>query len=477
MKLPPLPDGRCGVLHIETKATLPAALVKHIVGISRPDTAREVDRAVYNLASNLPLARETIKDYLSTPRRGRRPKFVACFLLAGPSHYEGPHAWDWPQEDAWATRAVEFLQIVAGPRGVLATADLHRDETAPHIHSMMVPVCEDGRISWSQQQKEALVRLGLAKPGQKFKYGQPYELLQEAFYEYVSRPFGLGRGERGSKAKHQRPDRIKAQATKEGYARDRLRQQEEALEETREQMEFEADMARRKNQMVQAQTARGEELLTRQVEELREGKRTRVRVIEALDETKNGLQTECGILEAKRDELQDDVEKREGEKRSAAQLEARLEDMRQKWIAEHAAALNARKEGKAEGRKEMEQKVKHNELLTGRMAHAIVIEFDEAAKAYEQGLQAGRKDFAESLEKSIEPSLQGLFSDEVKHLLNCAKDSVLDPDKWTRPILEWFDGWYVDRKRAFDVFIGVPGAEDESAKRPPQLPGRSGRER
>ena len=194
------------------------------------------------------------------------------------------------------------------------------------------------------------------------------------------------------------------------------------------------------------------------------------------DTLREGLKTECGTLEAKRDELQDDVEKREGEKKSAAQLEVRLEDMRTKWIAANTAALNARKEGKAEGRKEMQATVDHHQKITDRLAHAIILEFDEAPKVYEQGLRAGRKDLAESLEKSIEPSLQDLFSDEVKHLFHCARESVLGPE-WTRPILEWFDGWYAQRKRAFDVFMGVPGAEDESAKRSPQLPGRSGRER
>ena len=84
MDLPPLPEGRCGVLQIQTKPTLAAALVRHIIGIKRPDTAREVERAVYNLASNLPLARDTISDYLAARRRGRRPKFIVCLLFAGP---------------------------------------------------------------------------------------------------------------------------------------------------------------------------------------------------------------------------------------------------------------------------------------------------------------------------------------------------------------------------------------------------------
>ena len=483
MDFPPLPEGRCGVLQIQKKATLADALVKHIIGINRPDTVRDVERAVYNLASNLPLAKETIKDYLAERRRGRRPDFVTCFVFAGPSHYEGPHKWDWEDEEAWVDRVMEFLKLVAGPRAVQASTDLHRDETSPHVHSMLVPVCEDGRISWTQLQKEALVRLGVAKPGQKFGYGQTYELLQDAFYEFVSRPFGLGRGERGSEAKHTPPDRVKAVEIKEGYARDRRQRAEADIEETREQAEFEADMARREKLLQEAEAERlaglnseAEQLLWRQARTMLAGKEETKREKAQWDTLREGLKTECGTLEAKRDELQDDVEKREGEKKSAAQLEVRLEDMRKKWIAANTAALNARKEGKAEGRKEMQATVDHHQKITGRLVHAIVREFDEAAKAYEQGLRAGRKDFAESLEKSIEPSLQGLFSDEVKHLFHCARESVLGPE-WTRPILEWFDGWYAQRKRAFDVFIGVPGAEDESAKRPPQLPGRSGRER
>ena len=138
---------------------------------------------------------------------------------------------------------MRFARLIAGDHSVIVSADLHRDETAPHIHILMVPVSDDGRLGWSRVQAEAMVRLGA---GEEFKYGQVYSSLQDAYYDPVSRHFGLGRGEerRGARRSTSGPT-AKAQATKEGYARDRLRQQEEDLQAQREAAKFEVGAARR----------------------------------------------------------------------------------------------------------------------------------------------------------------------------------------------------------------------------------------
>ena len=266
MDLPPLPEGRCGVFHMEPHDKLPPALLKHIVGEKRPITSREVERAVYNLASNVPLAKATIKACMKRQRRGRPPKHVLALMFAGPPHYEGPHKWKWEIEKAWVDRVMRFLNLIAGDHSVIVSADLHRDETAPHIHVLLVPVSNDGRLGWTRVQEEAMVRLGAGKEGQVFKYGQVYGSMQDAYYDHVSRHFGLGRGEEGSEAEHKRPDRIKAQAIKEGYAEDRRKRAEADLEETREAVadevadaelkratfEAEADAAARRREQEQA---------------------------------------------------------------------------------------------------------------------------------------------------------------------------------------------------------------------------------
>lgn len=63
----------------------------------------------------------------------------------------------------------------------------HRDETTPHVSLLLTPIDENGKLN-----------------ARKFFGGrEKMTALQDDFYREVGRPFGLERGVKGSKAKHQ----------------------------------------------------------------------------------------------------------------------------------------------------------------------------------------------------------------------------------------------------------------------------------
>ena len=126
--------------------------------------------------------------------RGRRPKEAIEFVLAGPPAYATPEAWDVETERAWAAASVAWAKGILGERSAIAVAALHRDETAPHVHVLAVPVSSDGRLGWCKVRDEAASRL----PGRGNKYRQ----LQDSYHASVGVAYGLARGEVGSQASH-----------------------------------------------------------------------------------------------------------------------------------------------------------------------------------------------------------------------------------------------------------------------------------
>ena len=84
----------------------------------------------------------------------------------------------------WVKANKDFLEERYGERNLISLI-LHRDERTPHLHAIVVPLTEDGRLS----AKEFL------------NGGKMLAKLQDDYAEAMA-PFKLLRGERGSKARH-----------------------------------------------------------------------------------------------------------------------------------------------------------------------------------------------------------------------------------------------------------------------------------
>ena len=201
-----MPDG---LLRIEAKATWEgtANLVRHILGELRPPTARDVPEPIEGYggdsAAALAALREAQADRKRRKVRGARPCELVDVLFAGPPSYGTPEEWTRELETEWAQACMSWLRDVLGPRAPIVAAAVHRDETSPHLHVLAVPIGADGDLGWTRIERAAVERAG----GSMKRRGGGYTGLQDAFYADVSRFFGLGRGERGSKRKRAPTDR------------------------------------------------------------------------------------------------------------------------------------------------------------------------------------------------------------------------------------------------------------------------------
>lgn len=88
-------------------------------------------------------------------------------------------------EFAWVKANLEFIINRYGRENIVEFA-LHKDETTPHLHCVVVPLTKDGRLS----AKEIM--------GNK----NDLKALQDDYFKKME-GFGLERGVRGSKAKHE----------------------------------------------------------------------------------------------------------------------------------------------------------------------------------------------------------------------------------------------------------------------------------
>ncbi len=101
--------------------------------------------------------------------------------------------------------ALAWIVACAGPHSMISAAAIHRDETSPHMHVLMVPVGE----------RKGMRRLGWSFIRDRFCPGpgpaaKRMSRMQDFFHAEVGRPCGLARGETGSTATHEQIDRAKA---------------------------------------------------------------------------------------------------------------------------------------------------------------------------------------------------------------------------------------------------------------------------
>ena len=212
------------VLRFESRSKLNKALLKHIQGVTRPPTARTFPSVVsvhppVELGAIVPLAgagvqaaREAIERTRPTGR-GRRPNECLDVLLAGPPPY-GPEQWSDARELEWARESYAWLRDVVGTESVIVAAALHRDETSPHLHVLVVPIA-GRRRSWKRVRDAAVKAIASRSPpapGRKSRgvHRDAYRALQDDYQARVGVRFNLARGEVGSEATHAQIDRAKA---------------------------------------------------------------------------------------------------------------------------------------------------------------------------------------------------------------------------------------------------------------------------
>lgn len=93
---------------------------------------------------------------------------------------------------AWLIENRSFIEGIHGKENIVAFS-LHRDEETAHIHAVVVPLTKEGRLTM--------------KP----YVGSPKLLFQlQNKYATAMGKFGMKRGEVGSRARHERPDKSKS---------------------------------------------------------------------------------------------------------------------------------------------------------------------------------------------------------------------------------------------------------------------------
>ena len=232
--------GAIQVLRIETRKELTTALIRHADGRSRPSTARSSGGGVELLGGDLEAARRVLHQARPTGR-GRRPKEAIEFVIGGPPAYHEPGAWTAETERAWAAASVAWAKGILGERSAIAVAALHRDETAPHVHVLAVPVSSDGRLGWCRVRDEAAALLP--------RRGRKYRAFQDDYQASVGVAYGLARGKVGSQATHAQIDR---QQAAEGAA--------EKAEQEAERLTAEAEEAQRQAKEAERQAEEAEKL-------------------------------------------------------------------------------------------------------------------------------------------------------------------------------------------------------------------------
>jgi hypothetical protein len=119
----------------------------------------------------------------------RRKGAVLCieYLIAASPEAFARHGGKMPDTGDYFDRAIAWLKARHGGANIVC-AEIHLDETTPHLVAYVVPLTKDGRLS-------ARDFLGGAAKLRK---------MQTDFHHWCGKPFGLSRGIEGAKASHQK---------------------------------------------------------------------------------------------------------------------------------------------------------------------------------------------------------------------------------------------------------------------------------
>ena len=231
--------GTKAIFDARTRKTLDTALVMHCAGELRPDHATPDENPIY--IDNRAGAKRRLTELLERRkgRPGRPPHHCVTLLFAGPPRHGADDAWPRERVDRWAKESIQWAMRTF-PDSTPVIAALHMDESAPHVHMMLIPEV-DGELGWRQVSEAATGKA----------YRKSYEALHDSYAEAVASKYGLARGERKSKRRRFRPSkregRKAARENAEGMERKKykaLREKAEAAERARYELAQRAAMER-----------------------------------------------------------------------------------------------------------------------------------------------------------------------------------------------------------------------------------------
>ena len=219
--------GNIQFFRIDLKERYPSSLVAHINRVGKnaaPDTARTVRTPAILLSEQ----EEAAKAFLPSIRKsrkgtsgGRRAREAMDCLFVAPPRF-GPDEWPMEKLMDWARGCDETLRKIVGPESIIATCALHMDETAPHVHAVVIPRANDGAHGWTKRQREFCIANGIPPPTSRKTAKKTYGPLQDFIYEDLSVRFKVLRGKKGSKARHEEVDRARAAELTVIYAQEQL---------------------------------------------------------------------------------------------------------------------------------------------------------------------------------------------------------------------------------------------------------------
>ena len=104
-------------------------------------------------------------------RRGRRPKVSLDGLVAGPPPFErdpddaaSEEPWTLNQIKAWGWAALKALREGLGPACEIVAACAHLDENSPHLHFQAIPIDGEGELGFARVRNAWARRAGLGPP-------------------------------------------------------------------------------------------------------------------------------------------------------------------------------------------------------------------------------------------------------------------------------------------------------------------------
>ncbi len=185
------------ILRIETRDRIDSALLRHVVGFSRPDNAEPLplpdgsDVAVELGPGHQERGWAALRAALEARKgsRGRPPSHGIEMLFAGPPPWKHPGAWSLNKVRQWMAESVRWAERTF-PGMLVHTSALHCDERSPHVHLIAVPLTRNGELSWKRVLQEAT---GLTDNRKAMS------AVQDSYHATVGQAFNLDRGGEGSK--------------------------------------------------------------------------------------------------------------------------------------------------------------------------------------------------------------------------------------------------------------------------------------
>ena len=289
---------------------LDAALLRHNIGESRPDHARDDSPAiVYH--DGRKEARSRLNELLADRKRkgitGFQPNRAVDIIFAGPPEYEADDAWSPERNEQWAKDSLAWLKQTF-PECAVAVAARHRDENSPHVHVTMVPIV-DGALGWGKVQNKVTGKRGRER----------YVWLQDSYHAAVGEKYGLRRGITDPDRKHKpltREAGLKAARKELRTARKLQRANEEAerqLKAVADQLEdmgqpHRADVIRRASELPEKKL----ELMVRRLD-TRMGQEAKEVFAKELARTRERHDARMARMREKEIEFMDAFEKRAAE--------------------------------------------------------------------------------------------------------------------------------------------------------------------